>query len=83
MSSNGNGVTRREVLIGAAGGLALAAIEAPRRRRRRRGRRPTVSGVVFDDRDGSGAPGADNPGIAGALVSNGRDVALHRRRRAL
>ena len=75
MSSNGNGVTRREVLIGAAGGLALAAIEAPKAEAQT-GQGPTVSGVVFDDRDGSGAPGANNPGIAGALVSNGRDVAL-------
>ena len=29
MSNNGNGVTRREVLIGAAGGLALAAVDSP------------------------------------------------------
>ena len=29
MSNSGNGVTRREVLIGAAGGLALAAVDAP------------------------------------------------------
>ena len=31
---------------------------------------------MFEDRDGSGAPGAANPGLAGVLVSNGRDVAV-------
>src|ERR1700733_12740536 len=72
---HGNGVTRREVLIGAAGGLALAAVDAsgvlaqdaPGAQ---------VSGVVFEDRDGSGAPGASNPGFAGGLVSQGRGVAF-------
>ena len=34
-----------------------------------------VSGIVFEDRDGSGAS-ASNPGLAGVLVSNGRDVAV-------
>ena len=33
-------------------------------------------GVVFDDRDGDGVRAADEPGIAGVGVSNGRDVAL-------
>jgi len=71
---HGDGVTRREVLIGAAGGLALAAVDvsgalaqdAPGAQ---------VSGIVFEDKDGSGAS-ASNPGIAGVLVSNGRDVAV-------
>jgi len=31
-------------------------------------------GVVFDDRDGDGLRSADEPGIAGVGVSNGRDV---------
>src|SRR5580698_6211165 len=70
-----DGVTRREVLIGAAGGLALAAVDAsgvlaqdaPGAQ---------VSGIVFEDRDGSGTSSAANPGLAGVLVSNGRDVAV-------
>jgi hypothetical protein len=32
-------------------------------------------GVVFHDRDGDGARGADEPGVAGVAVSNGREVA--------
>src|SRR5271154_3336169 len=65
---HGNGVTRREVLIGAAGGLALAAVDVS-------GALAQVSGIVFEDKDGSGASAA-NPGLAGVLVSNGRDVAV-------
>jgi len=72
---HGDGFTRREVLIGAAGGLALAAIE-PRRAEAQAAPGPQVSGIVFEDRDGSGASSAANPGLAGVLVSNGRDVAV-------
>jgi len=72
---HGDGFTRREVLIGAAGGLALAAAdasavlaqEAPGAQ---------VSGIVFEDKDGSGISSASNPGLAGVLVSNGRDIAV-------
>src|SRR5271166_7163286 len=68
----GLGVTRREVLVGVAGGLALAAIDpAPAF-----AQGATVSGLVFEDRDGSGMASASNPGLAGVLVSNGRDVAV-------
>src|SRR5271165_4274954 len=70
-----NGVTRRDVLVGAAGGLALAAIE-PQRVDAQESQAPQVSGLVFEDQDGSGAPSAANPGIAGVLVSNGREVAV-------
>ena len=70
-----NGVTRRDVLIGAAGGLALAAIE-PRGPRRKKRKRREVSGQVFEDRDGSGMASPANPGLAGVLVSNGREVAV-------
>ena len=70
-----DGVTRREVLIGAAGGLALAAVDASGVLARD-APGAQVSGVVFEDRDGSGAPSASNPGLAGVLVSNGRDVAV-------
>jgi hypothetical protein len=72
---NGKGVTRREVLIGAAGGLALAAVE-PDPARAQGSQGAQVAGLVFEDRDGSGAPGAANPGLPGVLVSNGRDVAV-------
>src|ERR1700727_3998447 len=72
---HGDGLTRRDVLIGAAGGLALAAVE-PRRPDAQASPASQVSGIVFDDRDGSGASSAANPGLAGVLVSNGRDVAV-------
>ena len=62
---HGDGVTRREVLIGAAGGLALAAVRPAEAQTSPDGQ---VSGVVFEDKDGSGAPGPANPGLAGVLV---------------
>jgi hypothetical protein len=65
-------LTRRQVLVGAAGGLALAAIEPGAAM----AQEATVSGIVFEDRDGSRAAGPTNPGLADVLVSNGRDVAL-------
>jgi hypothetical protein len=69
---HGHGVTRREVLVGVAGGLALAAIDpAPAF-----AQGATVSGQVFEDRDGSGMASAANPGLAGVLVANGRDIAV-------
>ena len=69
-----DGVTRREVLIGAAGGLALAAVDASGALAQD-APGAQVSGIVFEDKDGSGAS-ASNPGLAGVLVSNGRDVAV-------
>jgi len=58
--------TRREALIIAAGGVATAltggAASADE---------PTVSGLVFEDIDGKAGAG-----LAGVLVSNGRDVAV-------
>ena len=72
MSGIGSGVTRRDVLVGAAGGLAYAAIQPGEAL----AEEATVSGIVFEDRDGSGVAGPANPGLAGVLVSNGRDVAV-------
>jgi C terminal of Calcineurin-like phosphoesterase len=72
--SDGNGVTRREVLIGAASGLALGAVDASGAVAQSTSA-AQVSGIVFDDRDGSGLSSPANPGLAGVLVSNGRDVA--------
>jgi hypothetical protein len=73
--SDGNGVTRREVLIGAASGLALGAVDASGAVAQSTSA-AQVSGIAFDDRDGSGLSSAANPGLAGVLVSNGRDVAV-------
>ncbi|MGD1038937.1 MAG: metallophosphoesterase N-terminal domain-containing protein, partial [Roseiarcus sp.] len=67
-------VSRRDVLVGAAGGLAAAL--APARPAQAAAEAATVSGFVFEDLDGSGRRDADSPGVAGALVSNGRDVAV-------
>jgi 3',5'-cyclic AMP phosphodiesterase CpdA len=75
MEHHGDGFTRRDVLIGAAGGLALAAIET-RRAAAQALPAAQVSGVVFEDKDGSGISSAANPGLPGVLVSNGRDVAI-------
>ena len=36
----------------------------------------TVSGLVFEDKDGSGKPSPGNSGFAGVLVSNGKDIAV-------
>ena len=68
-------VTRRDMLMGAAGGLALAAIE-PHAAAAQSAQGATVSGLVFEDRDVSGVASPANPGLAGVLVSNGRDVAV-------
>src|SRR3984885_7510360 len=76
---HGDGVTRREVLIGAAGGLALVAVDASgalAQDARAAQVSGQVSGVVFEDRDGSGLSSASNPGLPGGLGSNGRDVAV-------
>ncbi|HZZ21161.1 MAG TPA: metallophosphoesterase N-terminal domain-containing protein [Roseiarcus sp.] len=80
---HGDGVTRREVIIGAAGGLALAAIDAPAALAQDAPASQVatqvagqVSGIVFEDRDGSGMSSAANPGLADVLVSNGRDIAV-------
>lgn len=36
----------------------------------------TLSGVVYEDRDGDGRRGRSEPGIAGVAMSNGRDLAI-------
>jgi hypothetical protein len=72
---HGDGITRRDLLIGAAGGVALAALEAPQAKAQKEPG-ATVSGQVFEDRDASGMASPANPGLAGVLVSNGREVAV-------
>ena len=65
------GVTRRDVLLGAAGGVAAALTPLASTNALAQG--ATVSGVVFEDRDGSGTRGS---GVPNVLVSTGRDVAI-------
>jgi hypothetical protein len=65
------GVTRREVLLGAAG--AAAAALAPSGAL---AQAASISGIVFEDIGGSGQRSADDPGIPNVLVSNGVDVAI-------
>jgi 3',5'-cyclic AMP phosphodiesterase CpdA len=72
------GPTRRDVVK--AGGIAAAALSLPigllagsPSRAADADRR--VAGVVFEDRSGSGRRQPGDAGIAGVLVSNGRDVA--------
>jgi hypothetical protein len=63
------GPTRREVILGA--GVSALTLTAPGGL----AEAPSVaSGSVFEDRSGTGARRAGDPGIAGVLVSNGRDV---------
>jgi C terminal of Calcineurin-like phosphoesterase/N terminal of Calcineurin-like phosphoesterase len=65
-------VTRREVLVGASGAVAAASLAGASPAV---AEEPTVSGFVFEDRSGAGQRGPGDPGLAGVLVSNGRDVA--------
>jgi hypothetical protein len=62
--------SRREALLLAAGGVAAVLTPGAAR-----ADAATVSGVVFEDKDGAGQP-AGAPGLAGVLVSNGKDVAV-------
>lgn len=68
-ASAGKGVSRRQVMFGAGGAAAafglLPAWSRPPE---------LASGYVFHDRSGAGQRRFSDPGIAGVLVSNGRDV---------
>jgi len=65
-------LTRRDVMKGGAAAAALAATSLPRQAA---AQGATVTGVVFEDRSGSGRRQPGDPGIPGVLVSNGREVA--------
>src|SRR5262249_58732502 len=65
-------LTRRDVMKGGAA-AALVATSAPLQQAAAQG--ASVSGVVFEDRSGSGRRQPGDPGIPGVLVSNGREVA--------
>src|SRR5215470_6488010 len=64
-------LTRRDVMKG--GAAALAASSVPLQQAAAQG--ATVTGVVFEDRSGTGRRQPGDPGIPGVLVSNGREVA--------
>ena len=64
--------SRRDALFVAAGGVAASLKAAGAAR----ADTATVSGFVFEDKDGSGKPGPGNSGLAGVLVSNGKDIAV-------
>jgi C terminal of Calcineurin-like phosphoesterase/N terminal of Calcineurin-like phosphoesterase/Calcineurin-like phosphoesterase len=66
-------LSRRDIVrVGAVATVALAATSLPARALAAGG--PTISGVVFEDRLGAGRRQAGDRGIAGVLVSNGREV---------
>src|SRR5271163_365511 len=66
-------ISRREaLLLAAAGGVAAALTAAGAAR----ADTATVSGLVFEDKDGTGKPGPGNSDLAGVLVSNGKDIAV-------
>ena len=67
--------TRRHVIKGGTAAVAFAtAASSNAQAFRGDSAQPTVTGVVFEDRSGTGKRQPDDPGIAGVLVSNGRDV---------
>src|SRR5205807_2561816 len=67
-------ISRRELVKGgAAAALTFAATSAAVAPSAAQG--ATVTGIVFEDRSGTGRRQAGDPGVAGVLVSNGREVA--------
>jgi hypothetical protein len=65
--------SRREALILAAAGVTAALTATTGAAL---ADAAAVTGLVFEDNDGSGRASAGNPGLAGVLVSNGKDVAV-------
>jgi hypothetical protein len=63
-------VTRRDTLLLGLAGAAAAFSGGPAFSQAA----AEASGLVFEDRDGTGKAGPDNPGLADVLVSNGREV---------
>ncbi len=76
MEQNGEGGLSRRDLLRTAAAFG-AALSAPQAGAEEASSAPaaTVSGVVFEDRAGTGLRGPDSPGVPDVLVSNGRDVA--------
>src|ERR1700738_2810723 len=80
MTSFGNGLffddlapSRREVVLGGAA-AAISAVLVPIDRALAAGGTSKVSGIVYENRSGGVRRQAGDPGIAGVLVSNGREV---------
>jgi calcineurin-like phosphoesterase family protein len=71
-SGDGRAPSRRDLVAYGAAVAAAAAIPASVARAAAGG---TVSGTVYENRSGGTRRQASDPGIAGVLVSNGRDVA--------
>jgi hypothetical protein len=77
----GNGPTRRQVMVAAAAAVAAPTAGALAARLDTVAGRPgngsaIASGYVFDDSAASGVRATGSRGIAGVMVSNGRDVCL-------
>ena len=67
--------TRRHVVKGGAAAITFAtAAPSDAQTFLVDDRQFSVTGVVFEDRSGTGKRQPDDPGISGVLVSNGRDV---------
>lgn len=64
-------LTRRDVVKGSAATAAALSIGAATSVQ---AQGSTVSGIVFEDRSGSGRRQAGDPGLPGVMVSNGREV---------
>jgi hypothetical protein len=72
-------ITRRDVVRGGGAAITLATATSSMTSSlgpafARADGEKVATGVVFEDRSGAGARQAGDPGIAGVLVSNGRDV---------
>src|ERR1700761_306451 len=67
--------TRREVVIGSAAAASLPALGMQLTPVLAAEGQATVTGFVFEDAAGTGARGQGTQGVAGVLVSNGKDVA--------
>lgn len=65
--------TRRDVVAGSVAALGVAALDLSHNVFAADGQK-TATGIVFEDRSGSGKRQPGDPGIANVLVSNGRDV---------
>ena len=76
IDDEGAGLTRRATVSGL--GVVAAALAAPAFARNTTPERSegsvTATGFVFEDRSGAGRRQADDPGLPGVAVSNGRDV---------
>jgi hypothetical protein len=68
-------LTRRDVVRGGSAAITLAAAASSVGSAVAvEDNRSIATGIVFEDRSGAGRRQPDDPGIAGVLVSNGRDV---------